>query len=167
MKQAEEENENDEEENQTMSESDESEDEPPKKSKSKSKKTARGKEDADSSDEEEDDDDDEASAALRRQRWFSDPLFASLNDAASDSSDEDAIAAMKSEARKSQKRPSSELPLADRLRAYNDEEDAELLAEAPKIDGSQIADGEYVPPLIDVPKSDKEKRREKRVKRLE
>ena len=181
MKQAEEENENEneedeeeneeEEENQTMSESDESEDEAPKKSKSKSKskskKSARGKEDADSSDEEEEDDDDEASAALRRQRWFSDPLFASLNDAASDSSDEDAIAAMKSEARKSQKRPSSELPLADRLRAYNDEEDAELLAEAPKIDGSQIADGEYVPPLIDVPKSDKEKRHEKRVKRLE
>ena len=35
------------------------------------------------------------------------------------------------------------------------------------MDGSRIADGEYVPPLIDVPKSDKEKRHEKRVKQME
>ena len=167
MKQAEDENDDE-----SMSETGESDDETVKKSKSKSKKSTRMTESAASSDEENEeneasDSSDEASASLRRQRWFSDPLFASLNDEASDSSDEDAIAAMKSEARKSQKRPQSELPLADRLRAYNDEEDAELLAEAPKIDGSQIADGEYVPPLLDVPKSDKEKRHEKRVKRLE
>ena len=157
MKQAEDENDDE-----SMSETGESDDETVKKSKSKSKKSTRMTESAASSDEENEeneneasDSSDEASASLRRQRWFSDPLFASLNDEASDSSDEDAIAAMKSEARKSQKRPQSELPLADRLRAYNDEEDAELLAEAPKIDGSQIADGEYVPPLLDVPKSDK------------
>ena len=35
------------------------------------------------------------------------------------------------------------------------------------MDGSAIADGEYVPPLFEVPKSDKEKRHEKRLKRLE
>ena len=29
-----------------------------------------------------------------------------------------------------------------------------------------MADGEYVPPLLDMPKTDKEKRHEKRVKRL-
>ena len=37
----------------------------------------------------------------------------------------------------------------------------------PKVDGSMIADGEYVPPLFEVPKSDKERRHEKRLKRLE
>ena len=137
----------------------ESSDETPLKSKSKSKSKA-GKD-------EDEDEESEASDTVRRQRWFSDPLFASLNAQSSDSSDEETIAVMKSEARKSQKRSHSELPLADRLRAYNEEQDAELLADEPKIDGSQIADGEYVPPLLDVPKSDKEKRHEKRVRRLE
>ena len=143
------------------SEASDSDDETPSQSKSKSssKSKSKSKKASRSSEEESDD---EVSASLRRQRWFSDPLFASADAQASDSSDEDAIAAMKSEARKSQKRS-----LAERLRAYNEEEDAELLADAPKIDGSQIADGEYVPPLLDVPKSDKEKRHEKRVKRLE
>lgn len=51
----------------------------------------------------------------------------------------------------------------------DDEEDAALLGEesVKKVDGSTIADGEYVPPLFEVPKSDKEKRHEKRLKRLE
>lgn len=42
-----------------------------------------------------------------------------------------------------------------------------MLEEEKKVDGSAIADGEYVPPLFEVPKSDKEKRHEKRIKRLE
>ena len=37
----------------------------------------------------------------------------------------------------------------------------------PKVDASMIADGEYVPPLFEVPTSDKERRHEKRLKRLE
>lgn len=50
--------------------------------------------------------DDEVPASVRRQRWFSDPMFSNLKD---DSSSED-------ESRRSEKR---ELPLADRLRAYS------------------------------------------------
>ena len=52
---------------------------------------------------------------LRRQRWFSDPMFADLSQSEeSESDDEAAIAGMKQ--RKSQKR---ELPLEERLKAYS------------------------------------------------
>ena len=97
---------------------------------------------------------DEVPEEVRRQRWFSDPLFSDLS-----------------------REKKEELPLSVRLQAYStpipqnsyvdDEEDAALLEDGPKVDGSAIADGEYVPPLFEVPKSDKERRREKRLKRLE
>ena len=52
---------------------------------------------------------------LRRQRWFSDPMFADLSQSEeAESDDEAAIAGMKQ--RKSQKR---ELPLEERLKAYS------------------------------------------------
>ena len=54
---------------------------------------------------------------VRRQRWFSDPMFAELE--AKESEEEDdaaAIQAMKEKQRKSTKR---ELPLEERLRAYS------------------------------------------------
>ena len=35
------------------------------------------------------------------------------------------------------------------------------------MDGSQIPDGAYVPPILEVPKTDKEKRHEKRLKQME
>jgi len=53
-----------------------------------------------------DNEDDEVPASVRRQRWFSDPMFSNLE---GDSSSED-------EARRSEKR---ERPLAERLRAYS------------------------------------------------
>ena len=53
-----------------------------------------------------DNDDDEVPASVRRQRWFSDPMFSNLE---GDSSSED-------ESRRSEKR---ERPLAERLRAYS------------------------------------------------
>ena len=52
---------------------------------------------------------------VRRQRWFSDPMFAELEKAESED-DEEAIKAMKEKQRKSMKR---ELPLEERLRAYS------------------------------------------------
>lgn len=57
---------------------------------------------------------------VRRQRWFSDPMFAELqadeSREAEDDDDEAAIQAMKEKQRKSMKR---ELPLEERLRAYS------------------------------------------------
>ena len=60
-------------------------------------------------------DDNNVPSELRRQRWFSDPLFADLSQGEeSESDDEAAIAGMKQY--KSQKR---ELPLEERLKAYS------------------------------------------------
>ena len=60
-------------------------------------------------------DDSNVPSELRRQRWFSDPLFADLSQGEeSESDDEAAIAGMKQY--KSQKR---ELPLEERLKAYS------------------------------------------------
>ena len=70
-----------------------------------------------SEDKSEGDDDTESAvpAELRRQRWFSDPMFANLSQSDdSESDDEMVIAGMKQ--RKSQKR---ELPLEERLKAYS------------------------------------------------
>lgn len=70
-----------------------------------------------SEDKSEGDDDTESAvpAELRRQRWFSDPMFANLSQSEdSESDDEMVIAGMKQ--RKSQKR---ELPLEERLKAYS------------------------------------------------
>lgn len=70
-----------------------------------------------SEDESEGDDDTESAvpAELRRQRWFSDPMFANLSQSEdSESDDEMVIAGIKQ--RKSQKR---ELPLEERLKAYS------------------------------------------------
>ena len=116
----------------------------------------------DSEDEQdEQDEQDKVPAKVRRNRWFGDPLFNSLQNSTVDTSDDSDTLSF------SAKRPHNELPLSERLRAYNEEEDAELLRDAKVVDGSTIADGEYVPPILQVPKSDKEKRHEKRVKRLE
>ena len=57
---------------------------------------------------------------VRRQRWFSDPMFASLNssskkEGSDDDDDDEAIQAMKNK-RASVKR---ERPLAERLQAYS------------------------------------------------
>lgn len=109
----------------------------------------------------EQDEQDEVPAKVRRNRWFGDPLFNSLQNATVDTSDDSDSSSF------SVKRPHSELPLSERLRAYNEEEDAELLRDTKVVDGSTIADGEYVPPILQMPKSEKEKRHEKRVKRLE
>ena len=67
--------------------------------------------------EESDEDRQEVPDEVRRQRWFSDPMFAELE--AKESEEEDdaaAIQAMKEKQRKSTKR---ELPLEERLRAYS------------------------------------------------
>ena len=67
--------------------------------------------------EESDEDRQEVPDEVRRQRWFSDPMFAELE--AKESEEEDdaaAIQAMKERQRKSTKR---ELPLEERLRAYS------------------------------------------------
>ena len=67
--------------------------------------------------EESDEDRQEVPDEVRRQRWFSDPMFAELE--AKESEEEDdaaAIQAMKDKQRKSTKR---ELPLEERLRAYS------------------------------------------------
>ena len=71
----------------------------------------------DSSQEQSDEDRQEVPDEVRRQRWFSDPMFAELE--AKESEEEDdaaAIQAMKEKQRKSTKR---ELPLEERLRAYS------------------------------------------------
>lgn len=67
--------------------------------------------------EESDEDRQEVPDEVRRQRWFSDPMFTELE--AKESEEEDdaaAIQAMKEKQRKSTKR---ELPLEERLRAYS------------------------------------------------
>lgn len=67
--------------------------------------------------EQSDEDRQEVPDEVRRQRWFSDPMFAELE--AKESEEEDdaaAIQAMKEKQRKSTKR---ELPLEERLRAYS------------------------------------------------
>lgn len=90
----EDENESDEGEDESESESDDSENE---------------------SDDEDDSNENTVPSELRRQRWFSDPMFADLSQSEeSESDDEAAIAGMKQ--RKSQKR---ELPLEERLKAYS------------------------------------------------
>ena len=71
----------------------------------------------DSNEEQSDEDRQEVPDEVRRQRWFSDPMFAELE--AKESEEEDdaaAIQAMKEKQRKSTKR---ELPLEERLRAYS------------------------------------------------
>lgn len=71
----------------------------------------------DQSDDQSEEDRQEVPDEVRRQRWFSDPMFAELE--AKESEEEDdaaAIQAMKEKQRKSTKR---ELPLEERLRAYS------------------------------------------------
>ena len=70
------------------------------------------------SDEEEEEEKEGVSDEVRRQRWFSDPMFASLNSSSKkddDDDDDDIIQAMKNK-RASVKR---ERPLAERLQAYS------------------------------------------------
>lgn len=67
--------------------------------------------------EESDEDRQEVPDEVRRQRWFSDPMFAELEAKESEEKDDAAaIQAMKEKQRKSTKR---ELPLEERLRAYS------------------------------------------------
>lgn len=82
-------------------------------------------EESDEEGDEESDEDNTVNASnvsdeVRRQRWFSDPMFAELqadeSREAEDDDDEAAIQAMKEKQRKSMKR---ELPLEERLRAYS------------------------------------------------
>ncbi|KNB42957.1 putative methyltransferase [Blastocystis sp. subtype 4] len=94
---------------------------------------------------------------LRRQRWFSDPMFADLSQSEeSESDDEAAIAGMK------------QLQSIHTTNHLDEEEDEALLDEdkSEKSSYGMIADGEYVPPIIDIPKTDKEKRHEKRLKQM-
>ena len=89
---------------------------------------------------------------LRRQRWFSDPMFADLSQSEESESDDEAA-------------------IVQSIHTTNhlDEEEDEALLDEDKSEKSSygmIADGEYVPPIIDIPKTDKEKRHEKRLKQM-
>ena len=68
-------------------------------------------EDIDNDSDNEQDEQDEVPAKVRRNRWFGDPLFNSLQNATVDTSDDSDSSSF------SVKRPHSELPLSERLRA--------------------------------------------------